>query len=242
MEPILHKAHVLPAALDLCTMCKCQYSKSVLKAHRALYLLQRACQLYQPVCVLRASKLCVHKRHKTKLPCVLPLKTACMQLAVTLCLRAGGSLRIYRRDIQQKVFDIIGLSPEEAQDKFGYLLDAFDTGAPPHGGIAVGLDRLIMLLAGAPSIRDVIAFPKTAQVRQHQTAVPSNVHGSMLGFQTYDPVVKGLHQGVHCVLADLNCVMQMRFWLAQSLGVAVKKGPPNCISSLIIALDACIPA
>lgn len=93
------------------------------------------------------------------------------------------------------MFDIIGLSPEEAQDKFGYLLDAFDTGAPPHGGIAVGLDRLIMLLAGAPSIRDVIAFPKTAQVRPHQTAVPSNVHGSMLGFQTYDPFVKGLHQG-----------------------------------------------
>ena len=77
---------------------------------------------------------------------------------------AGGSLRIYRRDIQQKVFDIIGLSAAEAQDKFGYLLDAFDTGAPPHGGIALGLDRLIMLLAGAPSIRDVIAFPKTAQV------------------------------------------------------------------------------
>lgn len=62
------------------------------------------------------------------------------------------------------MFDIIGLSPEEAQDKFGYLLDAFDVGAPPHGGIALGLDRLIMLLAGAPSIRDVIAFPKTAQV------------------------------------------------------------------------------
>lgn len=77
---------------------------------------------------------------------------------------SGGSLRIYRRDVQQKVFDIIGLSPEEAQDKFGYLLDAFDVGAPPHGGIALGLDRLIMLLAGAPSIRDVIAFPKTAQV------------------------------------------------------------------------------
>lgn len=78
---------------------------------------------------------------------------------------SGGSLRIYRRDIQQKVFDIIGLSPEEAQDKFGYLLDSFDVGAPPHGGIALGLDRLIMLLAGAPSIRDVIAFPKTAQVK-----------------------------------------------------------------------------
>ena len=86
-----------------------------------------------------------------------------VKVSVSPCI-SGGSLRIYRRDIQQKVFDIIGLSPEEAQDKFGYLLDAFDVGAPPHGGIALGLDRLIMLLAGAPSIRDVIAFPKTAQV------------------------------------------------------------------------------
>lgn len=73
--------------------------------------------------------------------------------------------------MQQRVFDIIGLSPAEAQDKFGYLLDAFDVGAPPHGGIALGLDRLIMLLAGAPSIRDVIAFPKTAQVGHSAAAV-----------------------------------------------------------------------
>eukprot|EP00775_Hariotina_reticulata_P010539 gene10539-10699_t len=66
----------------------------------------------------------------------------------------GGSLRIYRRDVQQKVFDTIGLTPEEAVAKFGYLLDCFEFGAPPHGGIAFGLDRLAMLLAGAPSIRD----------------------------------------------------------------------------------------
>ena len=64
---------------------------------------------------------------------------------------AGGSLRIYRRDVQARVFDAIGLSEVEARAKFGYLLDAFDIGAPPHGGIAFGLDRLVMLLAGTPS-------------------------------------------------------------------------------------------
>ena len=87
----------------------------------------------------------------------------------------GGSLRIYRRDTQEKVFDAIGLSADEAENKFGYLMEAFQYGAPPHGGLAFGLDRLVMMLAGAKSIRDVIAFPKTAAGQCLLTRAPGAV-------------------------------------------------------------------
>jgi aspartyl-tRNA synthetase len=92
----------------------------------------------------------------------------------------GGSLRIYRRDVQERVFDAIGIAPQDARDKFGHLLDALDLGAPPHGGLAFGLDRLAMLLAGLPSIRDVIAFPKTAQATCALTGAPSTVADQQL--------------------------------------------------------------
>ena len=87
----------------------------------------------------------------------------------------GGSIRIHRRDIQQAVFDVIGLSKEEAESKFGFLLEAFNYGPPPHGGIALGLDRLCALLAGADSIREVIAFPKTASGGDPLTGAPTAI-------------------------------------------------------------------
>ncbi len=103
----------------------------------------------------------------------------------------GGSLRIYQREIQQQVFAAIGLSPEAADEKFGFLLEAFDYGTPPHGGIAYGLDRLVMLLAGEDSIRDVIAFPKTQQASCLLTQAPGAVDEKQLKelyvASTYDP-------------------------------------------------------
>jgi aspartyl-tRNA synthetase len=87
----------------------------------------------------------------------------------------GGSLRIYQRCLQERMFKAIGMSMDEARDKFGYLMDAFEYGTPPHGGIAFGLDRMVMLMTGSNSIRDVIAFPKTASATCLMTNAPSEV-------------------------------------------------------------------
>jgi aspartyl-tRNA synthetase len=87
----------------------------------------------------------------------------------------GGSIRIHRSPMQQAVFDVIGLSPTEARSQFGFLLDAFKYGPPPHGGIAFGWDRVVMLLAGAETIRDVIAFPKAASGADPLTGAPTPI-------------------------------------------------------------------
>ena len=88
----------------------------------------------------------------------------------------GGSIRIHDKDIQASMFDLLGFSPEEAQAQFGFLMDAFQYGAPPHGGLALGFDRLCSLFGGSDSIRDFIAFPKNNSGRDVMIDAPSPIH------------------------------------------------------------------
>ena len=103
----------------------------------------------------------------------------------------GGSIRIHRREVQDKMFAALGIGPEEAAEKFGFMLEAFDYGAPPHGGIALGLDRLVMLLAKRQTIRDVIAFPKTQSAADLMNQSPNTVAPAQLKELSVKLAVKG---------------------------------------------------
>jgi aspartyl-tRNA synthetase len=92
----------------------------------------------------------------------------------------GGSIRIHRHDIQQRVFRVLGLTPEKARERFGFFLDALEYGTPPHGGIALGFDRIVALMAGESNIREVIAFPKTASAIDLMCDAPSAVEPEQL--------------------------------------------------------------
>jgi aspartyl-tRNA synthetase len=93
---------------------------------------------------------------------------------------AGGSIRIHQRNLQEKVFGLIGLEIEEAKRQFGHMVEAFEYGTPPHGGIAPGIDRIVMLLAGEPNIREVIAFPKSQSAADLMAGAPTEVHVQQL--------------------------------------------------------------
>ena len=93
---------------------------------------------------------------------------------------AGGSIRIHERPLQRKIMELIGFSFEEAMEQFGHMLEAFEYGAPPHGGIAPGIDRLVALMAGEPNIREVMAFPKSQQAADLMADAPSTVEQRQL--------------------------------------------------------------
>lgn len=133
----------------------------------------KLCSLHHPFCALNEDDLGTNPDLWSER--IVHCRAQSYDLVLNGYELGGGSLRIHDSELQRKVLQILGLSEEKIYEQFGFLLNALDSGAPPHGGLAFGLDRIVMLLLNEDSIRDVIAFPKSSQTRCLLTGAPSTV-------------------------------------------------------------------
>ena len=138
------------------------------------------CTIRSPLPSTKISNCCNVQSKVVKRICSAQIRTKAYDPVINGVEMASGSIRIHRRDVQRLVFKALGMTTEEARERFGFFLDALEYGTPPHGGIAPGIDRLMMVLAGTDNMRDVIAFPKTASAADLMIDAPGEVDPKQL--------------------------------------------------------------